>query len=76
MTSLTSIVAVILIVVSTISSVEDFILLSRLRIAAFVSNSFLPRIYLLAFCSSLVGKRKTMDSKSARYSMSEPSDLA
>ncbi|WAQ93052.1 hypothetical protein PtA15_18A108 [Puccinia triticina] len=76
MTSLTSIVAIILIFVSTLSSVEDFILLSRLRIAAFVSNSFLPRIYLLAFCSSLVGKRKTMDSKSARYSMSGPSDLA
>lgn len=50
MTSFTSLVAVILIFVSTISSSEDYLLLSRLRIAAFVSNSFLPRIYLLAFC--------------------------
>ncbi|EFP91804.1 hypothetical protein PGTUg99_009010 [Puccinia graminis f. sp. tritici] len=70
MSSLTSIVAVVLIVVSTISSPENYILLSRLRIAAFVSNSFLPRIYLMAFCSSLVGKRITLDSKSTRYSMS------
>ncbi|KAH9442956.1 hypothetical protein H4Q26_010883 [Puccinia striiformis f. sp. tritici PST-130] len=69
MTSLTSIVAVILIIVSTISTNDNFILLSRLRIAAFVSNSFLPRIYLLAFCSSLVGKRQAMDSKTIRYSI-------
>ncbi|KAI7938708.1 hypothetical protein MJO28_014287 [Puccinia striiformis f. sp. tritici] len=55
--------------VSTISTNDNFILLSRLRIAAFVSNSFLPRIYLLAFCSSLVGKRQAMDSKTIRYSI-------
>ncbi|KNZ52698.1 hypothetical protein VP01_3479g1 [Puccinia sorghi] len=105
MTSLTSIIAIILIVgresltsqiqsafiykislinfwiylVSTISAPDNFILLSRLRIAAFVSNSFLPRIYLMAFCqrnSSLVGKRKAMDSKSIRYSMPGPTEWA
>jgi len=76
MTSLTSITAIILIVVSTMSAPDNFILLSRLRIAAFVSNSFLPRIYLMAFYSSLVGKRKAMDSKSIRYSMPAPTEWA
>ncbi|PLW27537.1 hypothetical protein PCASD_16260 [Puccinia coronata f. sp. avenae] len=76
MTSLTSIVAIILIVVSTISPPDDFMLLSQLRIAAFVCNSFLPRIYLMAFCSSLVGKRKVLDKKSVRYSMPGPLEWA
>ncbi|MBW0500897.1 hypothetical protein O181_040612 [Austropuccinia psidii MF-1] len=53
MTSLTSVIAIILVIVAMTSPTDNYFILNRLRVAAFIINSCLPRIYLLAFCATI-----------------------